>query len=58
METYLKNLSFQIKINMGMDKKYHFEDADVDMFPEELSAEVLKELKNSPELTTQKYMHT
>ncbi|MBO7719563.1 MAG: Hsp70 family protein [Methanosphaera sp.] len=41
------NAFAEFKINMGMDKKYHFEDADVDMFPEELSAEVLKELKNS-----------
>ena len=41
------NAYAEFKINMGMDKKYHFEDADMDMLPEELSAEVLKELKNS-----------
>ncbi|MDO5825146.1 MAG: Hsp70 family protein [Methanosphaera sp.] len=41
------NAYTEFKINMGMNKKYHFKDANIDLLPEELSAEVLKELKNS-----------
>ena len=33
--------------NMGMNKKYFFKDSGKEMLPEELSAEVLKDLKNS-----------
>jgi molecular chaperone DnaK len=42
-----KNAAAEFKLTMGMSKIYHFEDSGIDMTPEELSAEVLKDLKNS-----------
>jgi molecular chaperone DnaK len=42
-----KNAAAEFKLKMGMSKKYHFEDSGMDLLPEELSAEVLKDLKNS-----------
>lgn len=42
-----KNAAAEFKLKMGMNYKYHFEDSGMDLLPEELSAEVLKELKNS-----------
>ncbi|NEM83858.1 Hsp70 family protein, partial [Escherichia coli] len=35
----------EFKLTMGEKKPYHFKQADKDMLPEELSAEVLKSLK-------------
>lgn len=41
------NAAAEFKLNMGMNKKYFFKDSGKEMLPEELSAEVLKDLKNS-----------
>ena len=41
------NAAAEFKLDMGMNRKYHFEKANMDLLPEQLSAEVLKELKNS-----------
>lgn len=41
------NAAVEFKLNMGTDKKYHFEDSGMDLLAEELSGEVLKDLKNS-----------
>lgn len=42
-----ENAAAEFKLNMGMNKKYFFKDSGREMLPEELSAEVLKDLKNS-----------
>ncbi|WP_305554366.1 Hsp70 family protein [Methanobrevibacter sp. V74] len=41
------NATAEFKLNMGMNKGFHFKDSDKTLLPEELSAEVLKDLKNS-----------
>ena len=41
------NAAAEFKLKMGMSKKYHFKDSGIELLPEELSAEVLKDLKNS-----------
>ena len=41
------NAAAEFKLDMGMKKEYVFEDSGKKLFPEELSAEVLKDLKNS-----------
>lgn len=42
-----KNAFSEFKLRMGIPKPYVFEDSGRELLPEELSAEVLKELKNS-----------
>lgn len=42
-----KNAFSEFKLRMGIPKPYIFEDSGRELLPEELSAEVLKELKNS-----------
>ena len=41
------NAAAEFKLNMGLNKKYLFKDSGRELLPEELSAEVLKDLKNS-----------
>jgi molecular chaperone DnaK len=42
-----KNAATEFKLKMGMNKKYRFEDSGIELSPEELSAEVLKDLRYS-----------
>lgn len=44
-----EDLALQFKRQMGTDKKIHFESANLDKTPEELSAEILKSIKNDAE---------
>ncbi|MDO8512426.1 MAG: Hsp70 family protein [bacterium] len=44
-EEVIKNYKFEVKRLMGTSEKFHFERADVEMGPEEISAEILKSLK-------------
>ena len=41
------NAYAEFKLDMGMNKKYIFKDSGKELLPEELSAEVLKDLRNS-----------
>ena len=41
------NAVSEFKLNMGFPIPFHFEDADKSMFPQQLSAELLKDLKKS-----------
>lgn len=44
-----EDLAIQFKRQMGLDKVVHFSSANVDKTPEELSAEILKQLRNDAE---------
>ncbi len=45
----VEDLAIQFKRQMGLSKLIHFASADVDKMPEELSSEILKQLRNDAE---------
>ena len=45
----VEDLAIQFKRQMGLSKKIHFSSAGVDKMPEELSSEILKQLRNDAE---------
>ena len=45
----VEDLAIQFKRQMGLSKMIHFASADVDKMPEELSSEILKQLRNDAE---------
>ena len=45
----VEDLAIQFKRQMGLSKKIHFSSAGVDKMPEELSSEIMKQLRNDAE---------